>query len=79
MNKRIDYSKLVEEIIRQGDLTIDQKLAKKIVKDELPKSCFNYSYLKKGSNVLGRFLMEHSSEYEFEIIPAQIIVHKKKK
>lgn len=79
MNKRVDYELLVAEIRKHGDLTIDQKMAKKILKDELPKSCFDYNYLKRGKNVLGRFLMENSDEYEFKIIPAQIIIKKKKR
>ena len=77
MNKRVNYKLIIEEIKRSDELIIDQKKAKKILKDELPKSCFNYSYLKGRNNDLSRFLMDNSDKYEFKIIPAQIIIRKK--
>ena len=48
-----------------------------LVNDELPKSCFDKNYLKSGKNELARFLIEYKNIYEYEIIPAQIIVSKK--
>ena len=77
MNKRIDYNLLIEEIKKNEDITITQNLAKKLYNDELPKSCFEYNYLKNGKNALGRFLMDNKETYSFEIIPAQIVVKKR--
>lgn len=77
MNKRFDYNTIIDEIEKKGNLVIDQKLAKRIAKNEIPKSCFDYNYLKNGRNELGRFLIKNKNIYEFEIIPAQIIIRKK--
>lgn len=79
MNKRINYEIIIEQIKKHDILIITQKWAKKIVDDELPKSCYNLNYLKSGKNSLGRFLMENKDEYDIEIIPAQIIIKRKEK
>lgn len=77
MNKRINYKPIIDAIVKSNKTIINQKLAKKLINDELPKSCFDKNYLKSGSNELARFLIEHKNIYEYEIIPAQIIVSKK--
>ena len=77
MNKRIDYNVLIEEIKKCGDIVVDQKLAIKLLKDELPKSCFDKNYLMRGRNALGRFLIENADIYETEFISPQIIIKKK--
>lgn len=77
MNKRINYKPIIDVITNSKKTIINQKLAKKLVNDELPKSCFDKNYLKSGKNELARFLIEYKNIYEYEIIPAQIIVSKK--
>lgn len=77
MNKRINYKPIIDVITKSNRTIINQKLAKKLVNDELPKSCFDKNYLKSGKNELARFLIEYKNIYEYEIIPAQIIVSKK--
>lgn len=78
MNKRINYKPIINAIMKsKNKITINQKLAKKLINDELPKSCFDNNYLKSGSNELARFLIENKNIYEYEIIPAQIIVNRK--
>lgn len=77
MNKRINYKPIIDVITKSNRTIINQKLAKKLVNDELPKSCFDKNYLKSVKNELARFLIEYKNIYEYEIIPAQIIVSKK--
>ena len=77
MNKIINYKPIIDVITKSIRTIINQKLAKKLVNDELPKSCFDKNYLKSGKNELARFLIEYKNIYEYEIIPAQIIVSKK--
>ena len=58
MNKRINYKPIIDAIIKSKDkITINQKLAKRLINDELPKSCFDKSYLKAGNNELARFMI----------------------
>ena len=77
MNKRINYKPIIDVITKSNRTIINQKLAKKLVNDELPKSCFDKNYLKSGKNELARFLIDYKNIDEYEIIPAQIIVSKK--
>ena len=77
MNKRINYKPIIDVITKSNRTIINQKLAKQLVNDELPKSCFDKNYLKSGKNELARFLIDYKNIDEYEIIPAQIIVSKK--
>lgn len=76
MNKRIPYNIIISEIekCKGKDFVLDQKCAKKLVHDELPKSVFSLSYMKKRSNELARYLLDNG--IEFEIIEPKIIIHK---
>ena len=61
---------------KKNEYVLTQQKAKKICNVELPKSVFDKNYFDRGLNALSRFVKEN--QYEYEIIPAQIIIRKQK-
>ncbi len=76
MNKRIDYSLIIDDIKKSTgtEYILDQAKAEKIVKDQLPKSLFDSSYIKRGKNDLARFLNEN--DYKVTVIKPCLIISK---
>ncbi len=77
MSIRVDYKPIIKHLedSNEDKIEITQKLAKKLVNNELPKSLFDDSYIKKGKNELARYILEN--EYEFTVVEPKIIVKKK--
>lgn len=76
MVQRVDYPAIIRDIesSKSDRYELTQDKAKRIGGQELPKSLFDKSYLKKGRNALCRFFLDNG--YDIEIVEPKLIVKK---
>lgn len=76
MATKIDYQVIIDDIEKSNKkiYVLDQKQAKKLVNNDLPKSLFNNSYIKGRKNDLARYL---SDNCDYEVTEPKIIIKKK--
>ena len=76
MSTRINYDVIINDLEKSNkrEYIVDQKLTKKLLNQELPKSIFSEQYIKRGGNSLCRHIIDKG--YKFKVIKPQIIIYK---
>ncbi len=76
MSTRINYDVIINDMekSKKREYIVNQKLTKKLLNQELPKSIFSEQYIKRGSNSLCRHIIDKG--YKFKVIEPQIIIYK---
>lgn len=77
MSTRVDYNRIIKYVEDSNEdiIEITQKIVKRLVNSELPKSVFSKSYIANGKNELARYILENG--LEFEVIEPKIVIKKK--